>query len=403
MDALQGFCRYSYTIDGMPKTRSFMSYAFRPFFLLNGLFAIVVISSWLMALHGTILVSGSANMLYWHGHEMVVGFAMAAVAGFVLTAVATWTDRPPLRGKLLGVLVVSWFLGRLTMMATTWLPYWLVASVDTIFPFLLALLVGREVVGGSSRRNYPIVGIILVLAVLNLLYHLGVMRILPGMDRLALYFLIHLLLLMITVIAGRIIPNFTANWLRARGDERLPENHPLTDAIAVVATIATGVSISLTPFGPVTGLFAMVAALSHAVRLARWRGLATRSEPLLFVLHVAYLWLPVGYALTALAAFGLIFPATAALHALAMGAIGTMILAVTSRVALAHTGRPLHAPRLIVFSYAILSAAVLARVLSPLNAGLYIALIDLSALGWIVTFAIFTAVYWPVLTRRRVD
>ena len=121
------------------------------------------------------------------------------------------------------------------------------------------------------------------------------------------------------------------------------------------------------------------------------------------MLHVAYLWLPVGYALTALAAFGLIFPATAALHVLAMGAIGTMILAVTSRVALAHTGRPLHAPRLVVFSYAILSAAVLARVLSPLNAGLYIALIDLSALGWIVTFAIFTAVYWPVLTRRRVD
>ncbi len=207
--------------------------------------------------------------------------------------------------------------------------------------------------GGRSRRNYPIVGITLVLAVLNLMYHLGAMRILSGMDRLALYFMIHLVLLMITVIAGRIIPNFTANWLRAQGHERLPENHPLTDGITVVATLATGVSVSLTPFGPVTGIVAMVAALSHAVRLARWRGLATTSEPLLFVLHVAYLWLPVGYALTALAAFGLVFPATAALHALTMGAIGNMILAVTSRVALAHTGRSLHAPRLIVISYAI--------------------------------------------------
>ncbi|MCH6549665.1 MAG: NnrS family protein [Proteobacteria bacterium] len=391
------------SLDGMPKTHPFMSYAFRPFFLLNGFFAVVVISIWLMALHGTGPASVPATMLYWHGHEMVVGFAMAAMAGFVLTAVATWTDRPPLQGKLLGVLVFSWLLGRLAMMAATRLPYWLVASADTIFPFLLFLLVGREVVGGRSRRNYPVVGITLVLAVLNLLYHLGTLRILPGMDRLALYFLIHLILLMITVIAGRIIPNFTANWLRARGHERLPENHPLTDGITVVATIATGVSVSLTPFGPVTGILAMVAALSHAVRLARWRGLATTSEPLLFVLHVAYLWLPVGFALTALAAFGLVFPPSAALHALTMGAIGNMILAVTSRVALAHTGRSLHAPRLIVISYAILNAAVVARVLSPLNPGLTIEMIDLSALGWIVTFAIFTAVYWPVLTRPRVD
>ena len=380
-----------------------MSYAFRPFFLLNGLFAIVVISVWLIALHGTGLALVAVIQPYWHGHEMVVGFAMSAIAGFVLTAVATWTDRPPLQGKLLGVLVFSWLLGRMTMMAATQLPYFLVAFIDTIFPFLLAFLVGREVVGGGSRRNYPIVGIITLLAVLNLLYHLGALQILAGMDRLALYFMIHLLLLMITVIAGRIIPNFTANWLRARGRERLPENHRLGDGITMAATLATGVAVSLTPLGPVTGVLALVAALSHAVRLARWRGLATTSEPLLFVLHVAYLWLPVGYALMALAAFGLVFPATAALHALTMGAIGNMILAVTSRVALAHTGRSLQAPRLIVISYAILNAAVVARVLSPLNSGLYVAMIDLSAAGWIVTFIIFTRVYWPVLTRPRVD
>ncbi len=387
----------------MPKNPVFMSYAFRPFFLLNGLFAIVVVSTWLLALHGGKLALAAATTPYWHGHEMVVGFAMAAMAGFVLTAVATWTDRPPLHGKLLGVLVFTWLLGRLAMMAATWLPYGLVAVADAVFPFLLTLLVGREVVAGGSRRNYPIVAITLVLAVLNLLYHLGALRIVPGMDRLALYFLIHVLLLMITVIAGRIIPNFTANWLRARGHERLPQNHSLTDGITVAATIATGVSVSLTPFGPLTGLLAIVAALAHAVRLARWRGLATTSEPLLFVLHVAYLWLPVGYALTALAAFGLVFPASAALHALTMGAIGNMILAVTSRVALAHTGRSLHAPRLIVISYAVLNAAVVARVLSPLDPGLYFALVDLSALGWIVTFALFTGVYWPVLTRPRVD
>jgi len=376
-----------------------MSYAFRPFFLLNGIFAIVVMSVWLLALHGTGFASLTAAMPYWHGHEMVIGFGMAAMAGFILTAVATWTGRPPLDGTLLGVLVFTWLLGRSTMLGAIQLPYELVASADMLFPMLLVLLVGREVVGGGSRRNYPIVGIVLVMVVLNLLYHLGVLQILPGMDRLALYFHIHLLLLLITVIAGRIVPNFTANWLRARDQQRLPVIHRLTNWITVGATIATGVSVSLTPVGPVTAYLATLAALSHAVRLARWRGLATTSEPLLFVLHVAYSWLPVGYALTALAAFGLVFPPTAALHALTMGAIGNMILAVTSRVALAHTGRALHAPRLIVISYVILNAAVIIRIVSALNPGLYIAMIDLSALGWIVAFAIFTWVYWPVLTR----
>jgi len=265
------------------------------------------------------------------------------------------------------------------------------------------LLIGREVIGASNRRNYPIVILVLILAILNLLFHLGSLRILPGMDRLALFLLIHMLLLMITVIAGRIIPNFTTNWLRSRGHEKFPVNHVLTNRIAVAATIATGVSASVAPLSPVTGTLAVVAALSHAVRLARWRGLATTSEPLLFVLHAAYLWLPVGYALMALAAFDVVFPATSALHALTMGAIANMILAVTSRVALAHTGRALHAPRLIVVSYVILNVAVIARVLSPLLPDLRIEMIDLSAVGWIVTFAIFAGVYWPVLTRPRVD
>ncbi len=387
----------------MPKTHPLMSYAFRPFFLLNGLFAVIVISIWLTALHGFGFTSLPATLPYWHGHEMVVGFGMAAMAGFVLTAVATWTNRPPLQGAWLGVLVFAWLLGRFAMLAATQLPYWLLACADSVFPFLLAVLAGREVVGGNSRRNYPIVGIALALATLNLLYHLGVLRILPGMDRLALYFLIHLMLLMIAIVAGRIIPNFTANWMRARGHERLPKNHRLTDRITIAATLAVGISASLGPFGPVTGTLALVAALSHAVRLARWGGLATTSEPLLLILHVAYLWLPVGYALTALAAFGFPIPASAALHALTMGAIGNMILAVTSRVALAHTGRSLHAPRLVVLAYVVLNVAVIVRVAGALSPNLYLQMIGLSAAGWIVAFALFTWVYWPVLTQARVD
>jgi len=387
----------------MHKSRAFLSYAFRPFFLLNGVFAIVIISVWLLAVHGTGPAGLPETMMYWHGHEMVVGFGMAAVAGFILTAVATWTDRPPLQGRLLGGLVLAWILGRVVMMAATRLPYWSVATIDSVFPVLLVFFVGREVIGGGNPRNYPIVGIIFVLAILNVLYHLGTMRILPGMDRLSLFLLIHVVLLMIAVIAGRIIPNFTASWLRAQGHPHLPKSYVLIEGITIAATIATGVSASITPFGPVTGILALIAALAHAVRLALWRGWTTTREPLLFALHFAYLWLPVGYALTACAAFGVVFPATSALHALTMGGIGSMLLAVTTRVALAHTGRSLHAPRLIVIAYWILSVAVVVRVLSPLSVSRYMAMIDLSALGWIATFAIFCWVYWPILTRPRVD
>jgi uncharacterized protein involved in response to NO len=380
---------------------AFLSYAFRPFFLLNSVFAIATVSFWLLALHGSIAMPAAS--LYWHAHEMVIGFGMAAIAGFVLTAVATWTSRPPVQGPLLGVLVLSWLLGRVAMITATLLPEWLVAATDMTFPFLLAIIAGREIAGGGSRRNYPIVGVILLLAALNVLYHLGTMRLLPGVDRLAVYLSIHLLLVLITVIAGRIIPNFTANWMRARGHERLPRNHAAVDAIALVATIATGVSISIGADATITGVLATIAALAHAIRLAGWRGLATSSEPLLFILHIAYFWLPVGYGLTAMAAFGLVFPPSAALHALTMGAIGNMILAVTTRVSLAHAGRALHAPRLVVVAYAILNAAVVARILGPLNTSRYMDMIDLSGAGWILTFAIFCVVYWPVLTRPKAD
>lgn len=387
----------------MSQPRAFLSYAFRPFFLLNALFAVLTLLIWLLTLHGSGPVGGPEGMPYWHGHELIVGFAMATISGFILTAVATWTNRPPVRGRPLILLVWAWLLGRMAMMATTLIPPWLVAILDMLFPALLVWLVGREVVGGGSRRNYPIIGITALLALLNGIYHAGILLHRPDVARLAVYLIIYLILVLITVIAGRIIPNFTANWLRARGTPRLPTDHVLVDRLTIIATLAAGIAAAITPLGRITASTAALAALLHTVRLARWRGLATISEPLLFILHVAYLWLPIGYALTACAAIGVLLPASAALHALTMGAIATMVLAVTTRVALAHTGRPLHATRLIVLSYGIFNVAVVVRVLSSLSADRYMDLIDLSALGWITTFIIFAWVYWPILTRPGID
>jgi uncharacterized protein involved in response to NO len=379
-----------------------LDYGFRPFFLLNGIFAAAVVLLWTLMLHGE-WPSGPANFALWHAHEMLVGFAMATVAGFLLTAIPNWTGRPRLEGQLLGWLVLAWLCGRAVMAASGILPAWLVAPVDLAFPLLLFLFVLQEIVSAGNRRNYPIIAITAVLLLLNLLYHLGVAERLPNAERTAIYLMTHTILLLITVIGGRVIPNFTANWLRNRGVPRVPANNATVDRLTIAATVLVGLAASLMQPGPATGFLAIVAAVLHAVRLGAWRGLATRAEPLLLILHVAYAWLPIGYALMACAAFGWVFPPTAALHALTVGAIGTMILAMMTRVPLGHTGRPLHASRLTVLAYVVLTLAVVMRVFGPLAGSAYSMMIDVSAAAWILAFAVFVFQYWPILTRPRIS
>jgi uncharacterized protein involved in response to NO len=375
------------------------SYAFRPFFLVNGIFAVLLVLLWVLAQHGSGL--GAATVL-WHSHEMLVGFAMSAVAGFSLTAVATWTGRPAVKGAHLALLVAFWLAGRIAMMLFGWLPTAIVFLLDMLFPSLLAVLLSREIIAARNRRNYPLVAIVFGIVALNGLYHLGAGHWLPGADRLAVYLLIHTLLLLVSIIAGRIVPSFTGNWLRQQGVDDLPVDTDGVNRAALALTLSTGLAASFIPTHWSTGLLALAAAGVHAFKLSRWRGMKTISNPLLFVLHVAYLWLPVGYALLACAVFGWLFTPAAALHALTMGAIGSMVLAVTTRVSLGHTGRPLKASRLTVFAYWVLMLAVLGRVLGPLTGKAYMTMIDVSATAWMLAFAIFVWVYWPVLSRPRV-
>ena len=379
--------------------QTLLSYAFRPFFLLNGWFAMGAITLWVIGLHGAAPEALPVASPLWHAHEMLFGFVMAAIAGFLLTAVATWTGRPAVHGATLAWLVAAWLAGRLAMFWVTAWPPILVAVTDLLFPAFLVALIGREVFAGGSRRNAPIVVIVLLLAVLNLGYHAGSLRWLPDQERLVLYLAMHVVLLLITIIAGRIVPSFTANWLRQRGATRLPRTGGLLEPLVILATLLTGIAGSVGPGHAITSLLAVITAILHALRLARWRGLATTTEPLLFILHVAYAWLPLGYALLGIAAWSSAVPFTAALHALSMGAIGSMILAVTTRVALGHTGRPLHAARLTTLAYGVFMLAVTARITGPMVDGAALPWIDAAAAGWVVTFALFSWVYWPILTR----
>lgn len=287
------------------------------------------------------------------------------------------------------------------MLSFGWLPFEALLVLDSLFPLLLTILLGREIIAGRSRRNYPLIVIMATVVVLNVLYQIGAGGVVPGGDRLAIYLLIHTLLLLVTIIAGRIVPAFTANWLRQQGKTSLPVNNDMVGKLALTLTLLVGLTAGFAPTSTATGILALLAALVHGYRLSRWKGLSTFSNPLVFVLHIAYLWLPVGYILLGCAVFGWLFTPTAALHALTMGAIGGMVLAVTTRVGLGHTGRALQASRATALAYWVLMFAVLLRVLGPLSEGYYMRMIDLSAAGWMLAFAIFLWVYWPILSRPR--
>lgn len=387
----------------MPQVPTLLSYAFRPFFLLGAAFGIVAILLWLSMLHATGLVPAPPDPVAWHAHEMLFGFAGAAIAGFLLTAVATWTGRPPVAGRLLGALVVAWLAGRGAMLAAPLLPAWLVALADLAFPALLAVIATREIVAGGSRRNFGIAGVVAAFAVLDGLFHLGYAGAWPGADRMALYLVAHGLLVLITVIGGRIIPSFTGNWLRLRGDTLAPRSRPWIETLLIPVVVLAGIADSIPAPAPVAGALSLAAAALHGLRLSGWRGRAAAGEPLVAILHVAYAWLPVGYLLLGLTALGLPLPRSAALHALTMGGVGTMILAVATRVALGHTGRALVAAPLTTLAYGVLNAGVLVRILSPLAPGAYLSLIDTAAAAWLAAFGLFLWVYWPILTRPRPD
>lgn len=372
------------------------SYAFRLFFLCAALAAIFVIGYWALVLNGSVAFQPGKQPLHWHGHEMLIGFVMATVAGFLLTALATWTGRPAVSGAPLFWLGIAWLAGRIAMFWSQALPAYAVLALDMLFPALLCVFVAREVIAARNRRNYKIVAIVALLALLNLGYHL--------LDpRTALLLMVHGVLLLVAVIGGRVVPNFTANWLRGQGVQDLPSNHRIADALAIGLTLLVGVAASLAVERELTAVLAVAAALAHAFRVSQWRGLRTLGNPLLFVLHLAYGWLPAGYVLLAMASLQLAFTPSAALHALMMGAIGTMILAMMTRVPLGHTGRPLRASRTIVVAYAVLTVAVIARIAGPVVPGWYLATLNIAAIGWCAAFVLFVHVYLPVMLGPRLD
>lgn len=381
--------------------KDFFSCAFRPFFAATACYAIVAVALWVWVLQGAAPVTLPVNVTYWHAHEMLVGFAFGALAGFLLTAVATWTGRPPVSGWLLAVLWVTWLAGRVAMGWGGVLEPRLTALLDSVFPLLLAGLVVHEVGTARNSRNLPVAALVCWLALANLLYHAGATGLLPlavDAERVGLLLMLHGMLLMLTLIAGRIIPAFSGNWLRARGHAPLPAANSRTDRATLALTGLCGLYAAIAPFSGVTGTLALLAAVLHAMRLWRWRGWRVRSEPLLVMLHIAYAWLPPGYLLLAATAFGWSMSGVAAIHALAVGALGTMVLALVTRVPLGHTGRPLTAGFTVSVAYALMLAAAVLRVYGGSGAAYY-PVLNAAACAWVASFTVYLGKYLPILLQ----
>jgi uncharacterized protein involved in response to NO len=375
-----------------------LSFGFRPFFLAGALWAAIAVALWLPMLAGQLTLPTAFAPLDWHVHEMIYGYVPAIVAGFLLTAVPNWTGRLPVIGNRLLALFLTWLAGRLAILFSGVIGLALSAVIDLSFLAVLGVVIAREILAGKDRRNLKVLGVVALLLVGNALFHLEV--ILDTGGGFGTRTGIAATVLLIMLIGGRIIPSFTRNWLVRREAGRLPVPFGRYDVAAMLASgAALGAWVAL-PDHPATALLAAVAAVLNAVRLGRWAGERTLAEPLVLVLHVAFAFVPVGFALLALGIVrpGVIAP-TGALHAWTAGAIGLMTLAVMTRASLGHTGRPLAATPAIQAIYVAAGISAVARIAAAFDLW-RAAMLDVSATAWVLAFAGFVIVYAPLLLLR---
>lgn len=378
---------------------AWLTYGFRPFFLAAALWAALALAVWIVMLMQGMALPSRFDPLTWHIHEMLFGFVMAAIGGFLLTAIANWTARPPVRGGLLALLSGLWLLGRIACLVSADIPLWLSVSMDLAFPIVLTAVCARELVGGAKFRNLMLLLPLTVLMAANLLMHLEAAG-MPLAQGLGWRLGLAAIMVLISVIGGRIIPAFTRNWLVKKEIARLPVPHGPMDRIALGA-LHTGILLwAFLPESRWSGALLLAAAASNAWRLWRWHGPATAEEPLLLILHIGYGWLVAGIALLGLSVLDIGVPQSAAIHALTVGAIGTMILAVMTRATRGHTGRPLVADGTTVLIFGLVSAAALVRIAASILVTWPMLLI-VSASFWIAAFLAFVLGYGRALITPR--
>ena len=379
--------------------RVLLSIGFRPFYLLGAVFAVVAMAAWLVVFTGIAYFGGYLQGMSWHSHEMVFGFSMAVMTGFLFTAVRNWTGLPTPSGWVLGAIAAVWIAARILLVVG---PASIGVILDVLFLPLVTIGIAIPVFRSRNKRNFKVVAIVAVLAILHFVFHLALNGVLPAsLSRPALFAAIDVFVILFAVVGGRVIPAFTRN--------AVPDANPVHRTwvevgafgllLLLAVTTLTGGELAL-PAGQ-TALLAFLAAAAHGLRLALWQPGRTLGHPLLWMMPVAYSWLPLALVLRGLAGLALVVPG-AWIHALTAGALTSLMVAMMMRSTLGHTGRELKASRVDVVVFLLLQLGAVIRVLSG-TVGDHRTMTILAGLSWTAAFIVFLLRYAPMLLRHRVD
>ena len=377
-----------------------LSYGFRPFFLLGAIYAGLGVLIWLPLLAGELTIPTAFSPIDWHIHEMLYGYLPAVFSGFLLTAIPNWTGRPPLRGSGLAVLLVVWIAGRIAVCTSAIVGPLVAGAIDSSFLFLLAAVVTREVVVGRNWRNLPPIFIILIFFAGNVIFHIGDYA--TGSAEFGTRLGIAAAVALISLIGGRVIPSFTRNWLVRENPGRIPKSFDRFDKVVLAISLLALAMWASTPTWPGTAVLMLLAAAAQVIRLGRWAGDRTLRNGLVFILHVGYGFIPIGFA--GLAAAILLpdaVPMSAGIHAWTVGAIGTMTLAIMTRASLGHTGQPLEAGTQTQSIYIAIVIAAALRIIAAVFPGTMIPLLYAAGAAWVAAFWMFAVGYGPLLSRPR--
>ena len=373
---------------------------FRPFYVGAAAFALLSIPLWVAVYLGQWNLAMALPPLLWHAHEMLFGFAVAVILGFLLTAVKAWTGLGTPRGAALGALALLWLAARVAAVTG---PYTLYAVLDLALLPLVAAVLTRLLLRARNRRNLPLAAMLMLLALAHGVFHLSLVGVLDVSPLAPLYAALALIVMIECVIAGRVIPAFT---MSATPGLKLQVRAPVERAALALTALALLLWVFAPPeagwnmFG---GFTLVLAALAQVGRLLQWQPAITRHRPILWILHLSYAWIPLGLALLAAARFGAL-SMSAGVHALAIGATGGLIIGMMTRTARGHTGRALQVSRAEIAAYVLVMLAAAIRVLLPLAMPSWLPLaLVLSASGWATAFAIYLFIYTPWLLKTRFD
>ena len=368
---------------------------FRPFFLLASAFSAISVLLWVAQYAGGLPFAYLPHQL-WHGHEMLFGYALAVVAGFLLTAVRAWTGHPTAVGAPLMALAALWLAGRVLVLTpfNNW-----AAVVNAAFPVALALAIAVPLLRARNVRNYFFVGLLMLMGAIAAALHLGLRGVFELPPRLGMVLGLDVMLFIMAVMGGRVIPMFTNNGVRGAGATR----NALVEKLALGSILLLVVADFLQLQSGFIAAIALIAAIAHGVRLTLWRPWRTLAVPLVWILHAAYSWIVVHLALRALSAMGWLAESYA-IHALTVGAIGGLTLGMMTRTARGHTARPLVADGYELTSFLLIQAAAFVRVFGGMvSAAWILPSAVISGVLWSAAFCIYAVRYWPVLTRPRLD